>query len=276
MTKARETTLQPERRVKLVQAALPTAGKNHTKPLSPSFLKSILKFLPTPLKLVGKRVLRLIPLLNAPLGRLELAIGVRPLSYLWGSERGKEIARYYVEQFLQQFSSDIRGHCLEFRDNLYTTRFGENKVTRVDILDKSPSNRDATIVADLTRPNDIRNDSFDCIICTHVLHLIFERDDAISDLYRILKPGGVLLVAVPHVSMYDPNWHEFWRFTPEGLCGVLAKMFRSENVLVRAYGNSLTAAGEIRGLVVNEFTEDELNFHDERFAVEICARAVKL
>ena len=85
----------------------------------------------------------------------------------------------------------------------------------------------------------------------------------------------MVLVAVPHISMCDPQYHELWRFTPEGLSLLLAKTFAAEDVTVRAYGNSLTAAGQIRGLVPDEFTTTELESHDERFAVTVCARAVK-
>jgi SAM-dependent methyltransferase len=185
------------------------------------------------------------------------------------------IYRYYLEQFLREFAGDIRGHCLEFQNPGYTPRFGGTAVEKLDILHVDDSNPLATIVADLTKPNNIRSDRFDCIICTHVLHIIFELDKAVSELYRILRPGGVLLVAVPQVSMCDPRFHEIWRFTPEGLAVVLSKVFGEKNVLVRAYGNSLTAAGEIRGLVASEFSKPTLDYHDPRFAVEVCARACK-
>jgi SAM-dependent methyltransferase len=187
-----------------------------------------------------------------------------------------EIARFYLEDlFFQEFSSDICGHCLEFREDYYTSRFGGERVIKIDILHRDDGNPNATIVADLTKTNNIPSNLFDCIICTHVLHLIFEVNQATLELYRILKPGGVLLAAVPHVSMCDPDWHECWRFTQEGLFLMLAKTFGGENVAMRAYGNSLTAAGEIRGLAAHEFTKAELNYHDHRFAVEICAKAMK-
>jgi SAM-dependent methyltransferase len=220
-------------------------------------------------------VRRIHGLISAPRARLQISLGVRPLSYLWGWDRGLPIHRYYLEQFLREFAKDIRGHCLEFEGDCYVTRFGGRAVKKVDVLHVDVSNPLATIVADLTRNNDIPNDHFDCIVCTHVLHVIFDLKRAVAELYRILRPGGVLLVAVPHVSMCGPEFHEIWRFTEEGLRLVLSKEFGEKNVNVRAYGNSLTAAGEIRGLVADEFARAELNYTDPRFAVEVCARAVK-
>ena len=167
------------------------------------------------------------------------------------------------------------GHCLEFRDDSYTSRYGGPAVTRLDILHLDDTHPAATIVADLTKPNDIPTETFDCIVCTQVLHLIFEVDRAVSELWRILKPGGVLLATVPHISMCDPGWHEIWRFTPEGLGAVIGRAFGAEGVTVRAYGNSLTAAAELRGLVAEEFSQPTLDYNDPRFAVEVCARAVK-
>jgi SAM-dependent methyltransferase len=248
-------------------------GMHSTAKAIPRYLQNGLReVLPGPTRRLLRQVLNLVMLLK---GRARLAVGVQPLSQRWGFDRGVPIHRSYLEQFLRAFSSDIHGHCLEFQQDAYTTRFGGSAITKLDILHIDDSNPKATIAADLTKSNKIPSNYFNCIICTHTLHLIFEVDKAVSQLYRILKPNGTLLVAVPHVSMYDPVQHEFWRFTPEGLNMVLSKVFGSKNVIVQAYGNSLTAAGEIRGLVVREFTQAELSWHDLRFAVEVCARAVK-
>ena len=208
-------------------------------------------------------------------GRARLAVGVAPLSERWGFDRGLPIHRYYLEEFLQAHATDIRGACLEFHSAGYTRRFGGAAVTRADVLHLDDSNPRATIVADLTKHNDIPSNRFDCIICTHVLHLILELERAVTEMHRILRPGGVLLVAVPQLSMCDPSFHELWRFTPEGLHVVLARGFGSGTVQARAYGNSLTSAGEIRGLPANEFRKSELDYHDPRFGIEVCARAIK-
>jgi SAM-dependent methyltransferase len=226
------------------------------------------------LKPTLKRIYRSFPAVRL-LTRLRLGFGVHPFSYFWGIDRGFPIHRYYLERFLEVCAHDIRGHCLEFQEDSYTSRFGKDRVTRLDILHREEGNPHATLVADLTKPNDIPSNQFDCIICTHVLHIVFELDTILAELYRILKPGGVLLVAVPNVSMCKPEFEEMWRFTPAGLYRLLAKQFGEDQVTVQAYGNSLTAAGEIRGLVAWEFTRAELDVSDPYFPVEVCARAVK-
>ena len=197
------------------------------------------------------------------------------MSYLWGTDRGLPVHRYYLEQFLTEFTSDIRGSCLEFSEPRYASRFGGPAVAKLDILHIDDSNPEATLVGDLTKPNNLPKSHFDCIICTHVLQLILEVDKAIAEIYCLLKPGGVLLVAEPHVSMCGSLYHEIWRFTPECLEALLSRVFGADNVTMRAYGNSLTAAGEMRCVVVDEFTQSELDSNDPRFAVEVCARAFK-
>jgi SAM-dependent methyltransferase len=240
--------------------------------LQPDWRSFAVRIVPGPLQHPLRRVLGF---LRKSVARARLAKGVQPISAVWGSDRGLSIHRRYLWQFLTEFASDVRGHCMEFQHDSYTTKIGGPHVTKLDILHIDDSNPRATIVADLTRPNDIPSDTFDCIICTHVLHVVPDLFKAVSELYRILKPGGVLLVGVPQLSMCDPGWHELWRFTPEGLTLLLGRAFAPSNVVVRGYGNSLASAYEIRGLAAEEVDPRILDYHDQRFAIEVCGRAMK-
>ncbi len=207
--------------------------------------------------------------------RSRLAVGVAPLSEAFGEDRGTPLTRHYVAQFLRDHAADVRGRCLEFEGDDYTRAYGGDRVTESDVLDLYPTNPNATVVADLTAPNELPSDAYDAIVCTFVLHEIFDMRRAVAELYRVLKPGGVMLVAVPHVTMCEPAYGERWRFTVQGLTELLAEAFPSETTTLRAYGNSLTAAAQLRGLVAEEMTEAELSFHDPRFAVILCARVMK-
>ncbi|MGH8531671.1 MAG: class I SAM-dependent methyltransferase [Gammaproteobacteria bacterium] len=207
--------------------------------------------------------------------RVRMTIGSEPLSYAWGYGRGTQIHRDYVEVFLGENSDLIRGQCLEFKDRNYTVRFGGSRVGVSDILHVDDTNSDANIVADLTEHNSIPSDTYDCIICTHVLHIVFEMQAIVREMRRILRPGGALLVAVPASSMNGLGGDELWRITKEGLTMLLRTAFEPENVLVKGYGNSLLAAGELRGLVKQEFSRAELDFYDPHYPIEVCGRAIK-
>jgi peptidoglycan/xylan/chitin deacetylase (PgdA/CDA1 family)/SAM-dependent methyltransferase len=218
-----------------------------------------------------------IPLLTSLWGRLRFGLGLEPLSYLVGYDRGFPLSRYYLDRFFGEFGSDVGGTVLEFQNDEYATRFGGSRLTHLDILHKEGSghSKRPTVIADLTRPNPLKSNYYDCVICTYVLHLVKDLPKIISEMHRILRPGGVLLVAVPMTDAVQPWWHEMWRFSPEGLQILLGDAFGPRNVTVRGYGNSLIAAGIMRGLTAEDFTRRELDTNDERFAVEVCARAVK-
>ena len=205
-------------------------------------------------------------------GRLLLAGGTQPVSRTFGYERGVPIHRYYVDRFFEAHAHRIHGRCLEFQNSGYVHR---GRPTRIDVLDLSADNPNATIVADLTQPNDIPSDTFDCIVCVHVLHLVYEVDVFTRELHRLLAPGGTLLVAVPGTSMIDPNWTEYRRWTPLGIRTLLGQFFQSSNIQVECYGNSLAAAAEMRGLASDEIAPWDLEARDDIFPVEVGGVAVK-
>jgi SAM-dependent methyltransferase len=207
--------------------------------------------------------------------RLRLGHGVAPVHPPWVHDRGQPLHRYCCGQFLAAYAADIHGHCLEFQSGDYVRKYGGTRVMKLDVLHKEPGNPKATLVADLTSRTDLPSDLFDCIVCTHVLHVIADLDAFVRELWRLVAPGGVLLVVVPHLSAIYPDQGELWRFTPEGLATVLAKVCPATGLTIRSYGNALTAIGDLRGVVAARFTARELQAHDPRFAVDVCARAHK-
>ena len=126
------------------------------------------------------------------------------------------IDRHYIENFLARHKPDIRGRVLEIGDNGYTRRFGADQVIKSDVLHVSEGNPEATIIADLTSAPQIPSDSFDCIILTQTLQLIYDTRAALRTCYRILKPGGILLATFPGISQIDSGeWGNswYWAFT---------------------------------------------------------------
>ncbi|HET9905480.1 MAG TPA: methyltransferase domain-containing protein [Anaerolineales bacterium] len=204
---------------------------------------------------------------------------LKPIGSDYGNSRGLEIDRYYIEKFLTEFSGDIRGCVLEIKHNAYTRRYGGDRVTRSDVLHPVEGNPDATIVADLTKADHLPSDLFDAIIFTQTLQVIYDIRTTIATLYRLLKPGGVLLATasgMAQLSLEDfDKWGEYWRFTSKSARLLFEEVFSVGNVTVRSYGNVLAAISFLEGLSVEDLKTKELDVVDRSYEILIAVRAVK-
>jgi len=198
-----------------------------------------------------------------------------PFSRKWGYDRGTPIDRVYIERFLESHAHDVRGSCLEVLNAAYTERFGGGRVSRADVLDIDPANPLATIVADLGEPDSLPAERFDCIIFTQTLHLIPDMHAALANLWRALRPGGVLLVTVPAMGRHDtaPGFHhDRWRVTQTGLDCLLQPLLPAAQWETITFGNVLSCTAFAYGLAAEEVQPDELNDTDPQFPLIVAAR----
>ena len=204
---------------------------------------------------------------------------LNPISSDYGSSRGMEIDRYYIEKFLAENADDIHGRVLEIKHNTYTKKYGQNRVTKSDVLHPAEGHPDATIVADLTKADHIPSDCFDAIIFTQTLQVIYDIRTTIATLYRILKPGGVLLATasgMAQLSLEDfDKWGEYWRLTSLSAQLLFEEAFSVGNVTVHPYGNVLAAISFLEGLACEDLKRSELDARDRSYEILIAVRAVK-
>jgi len=203
-----------------------------------------------------------------------------PVSRVFGFDRGVPIDRYYIERFLASHASAIQGRVLEIGDNTYTRRFGGYRVTCAEVLHAVEGNPQATIIGDLALAESISADPFDCIICTQTLMFIYDVREAVRTLYRLLKPGGVLLATVAGVSHQISRrdmelWGDYWRFTSLSMRLLLEEVFPPANIRVEVYGNVTAAVAFLHGLAVADLHDGELDSYDPDYELSIGIKAVK-
>jgi predicted SAM-dependent methyltransferase len=106
------------------------------------------------------------------------------------------------------------------------------------------------------------DDSFDVILCNHVLEHIPDDRLAMREIYRVLSPGGWAVLQVPVAKNLDTTYEN---------SGVTSKEEREKFFghwdHVRIYGKDYTGRLENSGFEVEEFswTDDpEKAFHDPR------------
>lgn len=59
--------------------------------------------------------------------------------------------------------------------------------------------------------SDLKSDHFDCITLWHVLEHFHNPFNYASEIYRLLKPGAVCILALPNSSSYDAyHYNRFW------------------------------------------------------------------
>lgn len=200
---------------------------------------------------------------------------LKPISKAWGFDRGVPIDRVYIERFLTRHSDDVFGRILEVKDSHYGTTLGKAG-SKVDVLDIDDSNKKATIIADLQDGRGIADDTYDCIILTQVLQLVYDLRAAVDTLHRILKPGGVLLLTVAGISRAGPGdgpW--YWSFHEPSVRRLLGEYFDSSRLLVGSHGNLCEAIAFLQGLAHDELPEEVRDVEDKQYPIVITARAVK-
>lgn len=203
---------------------------------------------------------------------------VTPFSTEFGYDRGGPIDRYYIENFLKKESGSIRGHAMEIGDNTYTMQFGGEKITKSDILHVNDTNPAATIIGDISNAPQIPDNTFDCIVLTQTLHLIYDFKGALETCHRILKPGGTLLLTVPYITPIEHGqWKEtwYWSFTGKVMQKLMDEVFVNGQVEVNTYGNVFAASAFLYGMGVAEVAKEKLDYHDPFFQVIITVKGVK-
>lgn len=214
-----------------------------------------------------QRVLR--PVRWGNLRRLE------PRSSRFGFDRGTPIDRHYLDRFVRRHSGCIRGIVGEVAEPTYAD-LGGAAVSTVEILDIDPANPRVTMLVDLADEHALPRRHFDCLIVTQTLQYIGEPEAALRGLARALKPGGILILAVPALAPHDSiedDDSDYWRFWPAGLHKLLARTVPGAALTVQGYGNLLTATAFLQGISAEELYAEELEAHDPRYPIVVCALA---
>ncbi len=123
--------------------------------------------------------------------------------------------RYILDLQIKEASKFIRGNVLDVgagEVNRYSKYFTYDKYVRMDL------NHGEKV--DLIGSADnipMPDGSFDSVICTQVFEHLKDPDKSAKEIYRVLKPGGTLLVTVPQMNELHEEPHDYWRYTKFGL-----------------------------------------------------------
>lgn len=204
-------------------------------------------------------------------------LGFLPVNRRFGIERGKAVDRYYIEHFLELYKEDIKGEVMEIDSNLYTRKYGGDKVKKEIKLHVFGWN--GAIKGNFETGEGLSEAMVDCLICTQTLQYIYDLESAMKNIYKILKPGGVALITVPGIKCLsendDNNWGEKWSFTEKSVSILSEKFFGKDNYIVNTYGNVKIVTAYLYGICCEELKIDDFLYNDKQFPFLITARLIK-
>ena len=123
---------------------------------------------------------------------------------------------------------DVGAKWAQYRDRVPQTEY-----LTLDIRPESGPD----IVGDL---HDVprESSSVDTVIATEVLEHCYDPAQAVDEIHRLLRPGGVCVITTRFIHLYHPDPHDYFRFTRDGL----AHLFRAfSEVQIQPLGNRIHA-----------------------------------
>lgn len=100
------------------------------------------------------------------------------------------------------------------------------------------------------------DESFDVVICTQVLEHVDDPPKVLSEIERVLAPGGVAFLSTHGVYLYHPDPsdsdRDYWRWTHSGLSRIFNQAAEWEELKVQAQGDVVACLGYITAQYADE------------------------
>jgi SAM-dependent methyltransferase len=132
--------------------------------------------------------------------------------------------RREIYYFLEMHSNFLNGKLLDFGcgSKPYEKLFkNSNNYVGVEVSGNKENLKSDIYYDGITLP--FADNTFDSILCTEVFEHVEQLDDVIIELYRVLKPGGRMIVTTPFMCIEHEMPYDFRRFTFNGLINLMKK-----------------------------------------------------
>ncbi len=139
-----------------------------------------------------------------------------PLSRSVGRVLSGKLTRVTLDRFIAAHASPLRTLDIGAQNGPYASHFPRR--VALDIQ----RGIGVQVIGD-AQALGIRDASFDVVLCTEVLEHLPEPQRAIDEMYRVLVPGGQLLLTTRFLFPIHDAPHDYFRFTKYGLRHLLRR-----------------------------------------------------
>ncbi len=129
----------------------------------------------------------------------------------------------YVKEMISKyrFEEPILDCCAGWEPNLYQPLFPNMKYIKQDIQDYNPPCID--IICDICHMAPVEDDSIGLVLLLESLEHIEHPQKALDEIFRVLKPNGILILTTVMAMGIHPCPKDYWRFCPDGIKLLLSK-----------------------------------------------------
>jgi SAM-dependent methyltransferase len=127
--------------------------------------------------------------------------------------------RLWLDFYLNKYSSEINGSVLDLggkqtnKRGFFQPSENQRKIWWYINIDWETK---PNIIGDVTS-TPIRSDYFEFVLCNEVLEHLQEPKLCVSEIYRILKNGGIALISIPFLFPVHADPYDYQRYTEDGL-----------------------------------------------------------
>lgn len=130
---------------------------------------------------------------------------------------GRTIYRIYLNWLIKKYSVDLSGEFLDLAGG-NNPSYLEYLGSGVDLKKTDyNSNHEVEQIIDFNQPLPFSDSSFDGVLMFNALYIAEDRQFTLTEIKRVLKDGGQLILSSPFIANEMPEPHDYCRLTAEGL-----------------------------------------------------------
>lgn len=133
--------------------------------------------------------------------------------------------RFSPEEYLHRTAlvpilrQQVRGRVLDVGCGTmpYRPYLDQQAIETYDGFDIEKRSPDTKFLGDAQNMSEIESGSYDTVMSLYSLEHVARPWEALGEIVRVCKPGGAIVLAVPHLSRLHEEPHDYFRFTDHGL-----------------------------------------------------------
>ena len=144
-------------------------------------------------------------------------------------QRRVEVNVFHLYRFMENAGKQLPADALVLDagagEGRFFEEFSHTKYIGVDLAigDVAWNYRGLDVIGNLVA-QPFASNTFDAVLCTQVLEHVTEPKNVLSEIYRLLKPGGRLFLSAPQSWHQHQKPYDFYRYTSFGLTYLLEQV----------------------------------------------------